>query len=229
MSGAGPLVARLLAARLIGIVRLDDLQLAVAAAGAALDAGLGAVEVTFTLPAAPQAIERLRGEHPGALVGAGTVRTVPQIEEASAAGAQFLVAPGLNPELFAAARKRGLPLMPGVLTASEVDLGLRLGAELLKLFPAEPLGPAYLASLMQPFPEARLIPTGGISADNAAAYLNAGAAALAMGSSLFPARRLVERGTTVVAPLVAEALAAIKTVPSLMRGGSGGGPREESP
>ena len=80
--------------------------------------------------------------------------------------------------------------MPGVLTASEVDLGLRLGADPLKLFPAEPLGPAYLASLMQPFPEARLIPTGGVSAANAGAYLKAGAAALAMGSSLFPARRL---------------------------------------
>lgn len=224
MSSAGPLVARLLAARLIGIVRLDDLQLTVVAARAALEAGLGAVEVTFTLPTAPEAIELLRGEHPGALVGAGTVRTVAQIEEASAAGAQFLVAPGLNPELFAAARKRGLPLMPGVLTASEVDLGLRLGADLLKLFPAEPLGPAYLASLMQPFPQARLIPTGGISADNAAAYLNAGAAALAMGSSLFPARRLIEEGTKVVGPLVAEALAALQTVPSPLRGGSGEGP-----
>lgn len=214
MSSAGPIVARLLAARLIGIVRLDDLQLAVTAAGAALEAGLGAVEVTFTLPSAPQAIERLRGQHPGALVGAGTVRTVVQMEDASAAGAQFLVAPGLNPELLAAARKRGLPLMPGVFTASDVDLGLRLGADLLKLFPAEPLGPAYLASLMQPFPEARLIPTGGVSADNAAAYLNAGAAALAMGSSLFPARRLTEDGPEVVAPLVARALAALETVPS---------------
>jgi 2-dehydro-3-deoxyphosphogluconate aldolase / (4S)-4-hydroxy-2-oxoglutarate aldolase len=217
VSSAGRMVARLLAARLIGIVRLDDLELAVAAAGAALEAGLGAVEVTFTLPSAPQAIERLRGEHPGALVGAGTVRTLAQIEEASAAGAQFLVAPGLNPELFSAAGKRGLPLMPGVLTASEVDLGLRLGADLLKLFPAEPLGPAYLASLMQPFPEARLIPTGGVSAANAGAYLKAGAAALAIGSSLFPARRLREEGPAVVAPLVVEALAALEPVPSPLR------------
>jgi 2-dehydro-3-deoxyphosphogluconate aldolase/(4S)-4-hydroxy-2-oxoglutarate aldolase len=224
VSTAGPVVARLLAARLIGIVRLDDAQLTVAAARAALEAGLGAIEVTFTLPSAPKAIEQLRGEHPDALVGAGTVRTVAQLEEADAAGAQFLVAPGLNPELLTAARKHDLLLMPGVLTASEVDLGLRLGADLLKLFPAEPLGPAYLASLMQPFPEARLIPTGGVSADNAAAYLSAGAAALAMGSSLFPARRLTEEGPAVVATLVVEALATLKPVPSPMPGGLGGGP-----
>ena len=79
----------------------------------------------------------------------------------------------------------------------------------MKLFPAEPSGPAYLASMLQPFPGARLVPTGGISAHNAAAYLKAGAAALAMGSSLFPARRIVDEGPDVVVPLVEQALAAV--------------------
>jgi len=202
-------VERLIAARLVGIVRLDDLEQAVAAASRAVDAGLEVIEVTFTLACAGRAIERLRRDHPEALVGAGTVRQVAQLEEAAAAGAQFLVAPGLNPTLVEAARRRELPLLPGVFTASEVDMGLRLGAELLKLFPAEPSGPGYLAAMLQPFPEAKLVPTGGITATNAAAYLDAGAVAVAMGSSLFPARRIGADGPDVVAQLVREALAAV--------------------
>jgi 2-dehydro-3-deoxyphosphogluconate aldolase/(4S)-4-hydroxy-2-oxoglutarate aldolase len=203
------ILERLLAARLIGIVRLDDLEQAVAAAGAAIVAGLEVVEITFTLASAAQAIERLRADYPDACVGAGSVRTLAELEAAAAAGAQFLVAPGLNPALVEAAHARSLPMIPGVLTASEIDLGTRAGADLLKLFPAEPLGPAYLASLLQPFPEARLVPTGGVSAGNAGAYLEAGAVAVAMGSSLFPPRRIAAEGPEVVKPLVAAALAAV--------------------
>jgi 2-dehydro-3-deoxyphosphogluconate aldolase / (4S)-4-hydroxy-2-oxoglutarate aldolase len=204
------IVERLLAARLIGIVRLDDLDQTVAAAEAAIEAGLEVVEVTFTLTEAARAIDRLRSEHPDACVGAGSVRTLAELEAAAAAGAQFLVAPGLNPELVEAAHRRGLPMIPGVFTASEVDLGIRTGADLLKLFPAEPAGPAYLGSLLQPFPQARLVPTGGVSAANAGAYLKAGAVAVAMGSSLFPAQRIAAEGPDVVKPLVGAALAAVR-------------------
>ena len=203
-------VDRLLKARLIGIVRLDDLDVAMAAATCAIEAGLEAIEVTFTLASAARAIERLRGQHPATLIGAGTVRTLTEMDDAATAGAEFLVAPGLNPELVEAARRRGLLMIPGVFTASEVDAALRLGVQLLKLFPAEPLGPAYMASLLQPFPAAGLIPTGGITAANAAAYLKAGAAAVAMGSSLFPPGRIKAEGPGVVAPLVAQALAAMR-------------------
>ncbi len=203
-------VDRLLKSRLIGIVRLDELEIALASAKCAIEAGLEVIEVTFTLPSAARAIERLRAEHPSALIGAGTVRTLTELEDAAVVGAQFLVAPGLNPGLVEAARRRGLPIVPGVFTASEVDAALRCGVELLKLFPAEPLGPAYMASLLQPFPSARFVPTGGVSAANAAAYLKAGAVAVAMGSSLFPANRIVSEGTGVVAPLVATALAAVE-------------------
>ncbi|HKF18512.1 MAG TPA: bifunctional 4-hydroxy-2-oxoglutarate aldolase/2-dehydro-3-deoxy-phosphogluconate aldolase [Candidatus Dormibacteraeota bacterium] len=198
-----------MAARLVGIVRLHDLEQTVAAASRAVNAGLEVIEITFTLACAARAIERLRRDHPEALVGAGTVRQIAQLEEAAAAGAQFLVAPGLNPMLVEAARRHGLPLLPGVFTASEVDMGLRLGAELLKLFPAEPSGPGYLAAMLQPFPEAKLVPTGGITAANAAAYLDAGAVSVAMGSSLFPARRIGAEGPDVVVQLVREALAAV--------------------
>jgi len=203
-------VDRLLAARLIGIVRLDDVELAVAAAGCAINVGLAAVEVTFTLPRAADAIRRLRRAYPHALIGAGTVRSHEELEAAEGAGAQFIVAPGLNPQLLEAAQQRSLVMVPGVFTASEIDLALRLGAQLLKLFPAEPSGPDYVASMLQPFPTARLVPTGGISPLNATAYLKAGSAALAMGSSLFPAGRIVGEGPEVVVPLVEEALAAVR-------------------
>jgi 2-dehydro-3-deoxyphosphogluconate aldolase/(4S)-4-hydroxy-2-oxoglutarate aldolase len=190
-------------------VRLDDLEQTVAAAELALASGLQAVEVTYTLPSAAKAIERLRRDHPDALVGAGTVRRHDELESAAAAGAQFLVAPGLNAGLLEAAGRRGLPMLPGVFTASEVDLALSLGAEVLKLFPAEPAGPGYLASMLGPFAGAKLVPTGGITAANAGAYLKAGAVAVALGSSLFPAGRIAAEGAGVVAPLVREALAAI--------------------
>ena len=201
---------QLLGVRLIGIVRLDDVELAVAAAACAIEAGLAAVEVTFTLEDAADAIRRLRRDHPDALVGAGTVRSDAELDAAAEAGAQFLVAPGLNPGLLETARRRGLIMLPGVFTATEIDLALRLGARALKLFPAEPSGPGYLASMLQPFPEVRLVPTGGISSLNAIDYLKAGAAALAMGSSLFPARRIIDEGPEVVVPLVGKALAAIQ-------------------
>jgi 2-dehydro-3-deoxyphosphogluconate aldolase/(4S)-4-hydroxy-2-oxoglutarate aldolase len=206
-----PVQDRLFAGKLIGIVRLDDPELAVAAAGCALDAGLSAVEITFTLPEAATAVAGLRDSHPNALVGAGTVRRISELQSAVAAGAQFLVAPGLNPELLDAALRLGILFLPGVYTASEVDLALRLGAGALKLFPAEPGGPAYMAGLIQPFPSARFVPTGGVSARNAAGYLRAGAAAVAMGSSLFPAGLIESDGPAVVVPLVAEALAAVST------------------
>jgi 2-dehydro-3-deoxyphosphogluconate aldolase / (4S)-4-hydroxy-2-oxoglutarate aldolase len=200
----------MLASRLIGIVRLDDLELAVAAATYAIDAGLEMIEVTFTLPTAARAIERLRAERPNATIGAGTVREAKELDAAVASGAEFLVAPGLNPDLLAAAQRAGVTMLPGVFTPSEVDHALRLGADLLKLFPAEPSGPTYMAALLQPFPAARLVPTGGIGPDTAAAYLKAGAAALAMGSSVFPARRIASEGLEVVGPLVAKALSAVR-------------------
>jgi 2-dehydro-3-deoxyphosphogluconate aldolase/(4S)-4-hydroxy-2-oxoglutarate aldolase len=170
------------------------------------------------MPSAARAIEKLRVEHPAALVGAGTVRTLSELEAAAAAGAQFLVAPGLNPDLLDAARKLGLLFVPGIFTASEIDLALRMGVELLKLFPAEPQGPGYLASLLQPFPDARMVPTGGVSAANAVGYLRAGAAALAMGSSLFPAARIHAEGPELVRPLVAEAVAAVNGADRLRKG-----------
>ena len=201
--------------RVVGIARLRDADLVVDAATTAAAHGLRALEVPFTVPDAARAISSLR-ERLGAdaLVGAGTVRTAAQLEDAVRAGAEFLVAPGLNPSLARAAQAADTLYVPGVYTATEVDLALELGLRLLKLFPAVPAGPGYLAALQQPFPEARFLPTGGVSPENAAAFLRAGAAALGMGSSVFPAERIDREGTAVVGDLTRATLAAVTSRPA---------------
>jgi 2-dehydro-3-deoxyphosphogluconate aldolase/(4S)-4-hydroxy-2-oxoglutarate aldolase len=193
--------------RVIGIARLRDAETVVQVGMESSAQGLMALEVPFTVSGAADAIGKLRARLGSeVLIGAGTVRTIQQLEAAVAAGAEFLVAPGLNLSIVQAARSAAVLLMPGVYTASEVDLALGLGLSLLKLFPATPAGPEYMAALSQPFPEARFAPTGGVGPGNAAAFIRAGAAALGMGSSIFPAQRIETEGPGVIGPLIRAAL-----------------------
>ena len=202
---------RLIQHRVIAIARLRDVDAVVAAGKAAAAQGLLALEVPFTVPGAAGAISALhRSLGEDAIVGAGTVRTRGDLEAAVEAGSRFLVAPGLNGQLARLASRLGVLMVPGVYTATEVDEALSLGFTLMKLFPAMPAGPDYMAALQQPFPEARFVPTGGVGPDNARAFLEAGAAALGMGSSVFPARRIEREGVEVVGPLAAKAVAAVR-------------------
>jgi 2-dehydro-3-deoxyphosphogluconate aldolase/(4S)-4-hydroxy-2-oxoglutarate aldolase len=210
VKGTAENVARLLEERrVIGIARLRNADLVVEAAVVAAAHGLSAIEVPFTVPRAAYAIAALRERlEPDVVIGAGTIRTKSELQDALRAGAQFLVAPGLNPELVKAAQSAGVLMVPGVYTASEVELALSLGLQLLKLFPAVPAGPEYLAALRQPFPEVRFVPTGGVGPENAAPFFLAGAAALGMGSSIFPQRRIESEGPKIVAELAEAALRA---------------------
>jgi len=193
--------------RVVGIARLRDADLVVEAAAMAAAHGLGAIEVPFTVPRAAYAIAALRERvEPDVVIGAGTIRTRNEFQDALRAGAEFLVAPGLNPELVKAAQSAGVLMVPGVYTASEIELALSLGLQLLKLFPAVPAGPEYLAALRQPFPEVRFMPTGGVGPETAAAFFAAGAAVLGMGSSIFPQRRIEVDGPQVVAGLTEAAV-----------------------
>lgn len=147
--------------------------------------GLDCIEVTLNSPSALDILPHLRTRFAGrACLGAGTVRSATDVELAAAAGAEFLVAPWLDRDAVARAKALGRPLIPGVYTASEVGQAQAAGCALLKLFPSEPAGPAYLEALRAPLPEAAFVPTGGIDLDNAGAYLRAGAVALGIGSSL---------------------------------------------
>jgi 2-dehydro-3-deoxyphosphogluconate aldolase / (4S)-4-hydroxy-2-oxoglutarate aldolase len=170
---------------MIAILRGFTPEEAVRACRALANGGARVLEVSLVDPQALQSIEQLREELGGrCAVGAGTVITESGAEAALAAGADFLFSPGLDRDVLAAAEARGALAIPGVLTAGEVTSALALGARLMKLFPAEPLGPVYLKQMMGPFPDIHLVPTGGVNAENAAAYLDAGAVAVGTGTSV---------------------------------------------
>jgi len=170
---------------MIAILRGFTPEEAVRAGHALANGGARVLEVSLVDPLALRSIEQLREDLGGrCAVGAGTVITESGAEAALAAGADFLFSPGLNQRVIAVAEARGALAIPGVLTAGEVTSALALGARLMKLFPAEPLGPDYLKQMLGPFPDIHLVPTGGVNAENAAAYLDAGAVALGAGTSV---------------------------------------------
>ncbi len=178
-------VERVLGARLIAVMRGFTPKQAVRAGKALATGGARVLEVSLVDPEAITSIGEMRRElGDECLVGAGTVLTKSQAEAALEAGADFLFSPGSEIGVLEAAQERGRLAIPGVLTPSEVSVALGLGMPLVKLFPAEPLGPAYLRQLLGPFPQLRAVPTGGIGTGNASAYMEAGAVALGAGTSL---------------------------------------------
>lgn len=143
------------------------------------------MEVTLNTPGALELIQMLRDRFGANMnIGAGTVRSVEQFDAAVAAGAQFTVAPALNPAVVAQARKADILHIPGVYTASEAETAHAAGSPLLKLFPADLGGPAYLKALRAPLDDIQFVPTGGIGPENAGQWAAAGAAALGVGSAL---------------------------------------------
>ena len=165
--------AKLLRQPVIPVVTVDDPDRAVALARALSDGGLPAIEVTLRTDAALRAIRAIVDALPGRVViGAGTVRTPAQGAEAIAAGATFLVSPGVTPSLMQAAMEWRAPFLPGVATASEAMALADMGYQFQKFFPAEQAGgAAALKSLSAPLPDIAFCPTGGIHAGNATDYL----------------------------------------------------------
>lgn len=153
---------------------------------AAVAGGLRVVEITMDSADATRQLAAARSAGGGSLlVGAGTVRTVTQLEDAARAGAAFVVCPTFDPDLVAAARDRGLPVVPAGVTPTELAAGWAAGATLVKLFPAGPLGPGYLRSLLGPLPELEVLVTGGIPPGEVRAFLDAGATGVGVGSEVF--------------------------------------------
>jgi 2-dehydro-3-deoxyphosphogluconate aldolase / (4S)-4-hydroxy-2-oxoglutarate aldolase len=158
------------ASRVIPIVVIADASNAADLGRALLDGGLRTAEVTLRTPAALDAIAALAKTD--LIVGAGTVVTAQQVDEAVAAGATYILSPGLSEEVVRRCQEVGVPVLPGIATATEVMRALELGVDLVKFFPAEQLGgPAGIRALAGPFPGLRFLPTGGITVDNLAAYL----------------------------------------------------------
>lgn len=161
-----------LARPVMPVLVIDRAEQAMPLAEALAGGGVHVLEITLRTDAALDAIALLARALPNAVIGAGTVLTEAQMDEALAAGARFLVSPGCTPRLLEAARARSAPLLPGVATASELQLALEYGYDRLKCFPAAAAGgPALLKALAGPFPEVRFCPTGGISEATAPDYL----------------------------------------------------------
>ena len=144
--------------------------------------GIDVLEVTIDTPGALDAVDRTARN--GHAVGVGTVLTAEQVRASAAAGARFVVSPGVVPEVVEAAQELGLEPMPGVFTATEILQATSTGARVMKLFPASYGGPGYLRALRGPFPAVPLVATGGIRVEDIRAYLDAGATAVALGGEL---------------------------------------------
>ena len=134
--------------------------------------GVPVAEVTFRAEGAPEAIALMKKTCPGMIVGAGTVTAIDQIDQALEAGAEFVVSPGLDPELVVYCQKLDVPVYPGCTTASEYHAALKLGLEVIKFFPAEQSGGlGKIKALAAPFPQFKVMPTGGIGLKNLGEYL----------------------------------------------------------
>lgn len=181
---------RIVADRVVAIARLREHGSAVEVVRALHRGGVHTVELTLDHPdalAALRAVAEAASELPGLLLGAGTVLSVPQLNEAVEAGARFAVSPHTDPALIRAALELGVEPLPGAFTATEVATAVDAGARLVKLFPSGPVGIDYLKALRGPFGDVRFVPTGGIRHDAVGEWLAAGAAAVGLGSDLVPA------------------------------------------
>lgn len=156
---------------IVPVVVLDDAELAVPTAKALLKGSINVMEITFRTSAAKASIAKVAQEVPEMIVGAGTVINVQQVRDAVEAGAKFIVSPGSDKEVIEEAQKFNVPIVPGVVTPSEIMMGLKLGLKVFKFFPAESYGGLKtIKALCGPFPQITFIPTGGISQSNADEY-----------------------------------------------------------
>ncbi len=179
-------MTRIAEQRVIGIVRADDAGAAVDAGTRLVTAGLGVVEVAFTTPDTTDAIRELtRGDTASAaLIGAGTVLDAATARLAILAGARFLVCPHVDPDVIATGHRYDVPVLPGAHTTTEILRAMTAGADAVKLFPASIGGPSGLRDIRGPLPHVPFIPTGGITIDEAPAYIASGAVAVGLGSAL---------------------------------------------
>jgi 2-dehydro-3-deoxyphosphogluconate aldolase/(4S)-4-hydroxy-2-oxoglutarate aldolase len=171
--------------RVLAVLRAPSAESALKAAEALVDGGVTGLEITYSTPDAPAVIRALNDKYGDRIyLGAGTVTTAEQANQAADAGARFLVSPGTRENLTAAMKATGLTVMTGALTPSEVMAAVEYGSDVVKIFPASLGGPAFLRALRGPFPDVPLMPTGGVSPENIGDWFAAGAIAVGAGSDL---------------------------------------------
>ena len=178
-------VRRIEASGVVAVIRLQDGSRLRAVVDALAAGGITALEVTMTVPRAIELIGEIAPALPdGFLVGAGTVVDPDTARAAVQAGARFIVGPVFRPAVIEAARAAGAAAMPGCFSPTEILAAWEAGADVVKVFPATALGPAYFKDLRGPLPQVRLMPTGGVTIENAGEWIKAGAVAIGVGGAL---------------------------------------------
>lgn len=171
---------------LVAVVRAESSDQACRIADACAEGGVGAIEITFTVPHAPAVIADLarRDAANNILIGAGTVLDPETARASILAGAQFVVGPSVSAETARLCNRYQVPYMPGAGTITEIVNAMECGADVVKVFPGELLGPGFVKAVMGPLPRARLMPTGGVSIENTGEWIRAGCVAVGVGGNL---------------------------------------------
>jgi 2-dehydro-3-deoxyphosphogluconate aldolase/(4S)-4-hydroxy-2-oxoglutarate aldolase len=185
---------RLLAAKAVAVIRMKDAAKLAEAAAALRRGGVTAIEITMTVPGAVEIIRGLAGRKTeDVLFGAGTVLDAGTAADVIAAGADFVVSPITDAGMIEACRAAGVLAAPGAFTPTEIVAAWRAGADIVKIFPATSLGPQFIRDVRGPLPQLRLMPTGGVTIENARDFLAAGACCVGLGAALVDAKA-VEAG-----------------------------------
>jgi 2-dehydro-3-deoxyphosphogluconate aldolase / (4S)-4-hydroxy-2-oxoglutarate aldolase len=175
----------------VAVIRLTDPQKLRAVVDAIVAGGVRALEVTMTVPGAVELIRGLSSGLPaGLLLGAGTVTEAATARAVIDAGARFVVGPVFRPDVIAACHERDVAAMPGCFSPTEILAAHDCGADIVKVFPATALGPQFLKDVRAPLPQVKLMPTGGVTLENAGDWIRAGAVAVGIGSALFDAQAI---------------------------------------
>lgn len=180
-------------AGVVAVLRADSAEEVVQMAKYAIKGGIKAIEITMTVPGAIKAIEQLskeyscqvdKNEDNYAIIGVGTVLDPETARAAIMAGAEYVVAPALNPDTVKLCNRYAIPCLPGTMTIQEIQSALELGVNIVKLFPGNLYSPSVISAIKGPLPQANIMPTGGVSLDNLKDWIQAGAVAVGIGSDL---------------------------------------------
>jgi 2-dehydro-3-deoxyphosphogluconate aldolase/(4S)-4-hydroxy-2-oxoglutarate aldolase len=194
MRAKAEIIEALLNPGIIAIIRTERPEPIPEICQALLAGGVMAIEITLTVPNALEAIRNVRRQFGDQIVlGAGTVLSAASCRAALEAGAEYIVTPVTKEEIIRAANQADRPIMSGAYTPTEAQLAHELGAEFIKIFPADQLGPSYIKALRAPLPHLRIVPTGGVDVHTARAFLQAGCVALGVGSALVSAKLVQEK------------------------------------
>ncbi len=192
---------------IVPVIKIEDVEDSVPLAQALCDGGIPCAEVTFRTAHAAEAIRRMTEAFPDMLVGAGTVLTTEQVDRAWAAGAKFMVSPGLNPKVVAYCVEKNIPIVPGCSSPSNIEQALELGLDVVKFFPAEQVGGiAMIKAMAAPYTNVRFIPTGGINATNLNNYLSFPKVLACGGSWMVPGDALKAKDFAKIKSLAQEAM-----------------------